>query len=797
MTNVTAHNIGLNSSFVEPEPFGQSPFGALRTINRNVPINSKTTGGLTKYPYSPVNNLYSRGETNNPVKAFSQTAACDFTMSADIFNITFRGFKRSTTPKRFHNKFHKVAVFKYDEAAVLDAQQNYHVGFNVSQLITNLFGKSKFTPITLGLSQVRNDPTNYPKNGNDRFAYPYNSMLQSIKPIVRFGQFSKTASVSGLMPSAADVPIKHKGTYVKGIQVLNTENISFDDTSYYVDTSTGHAVDRVPPTGEVLGSAFFNKSTFIGSFDITSQFLGENAHNPDYVSLYIKSPNVISPNIPLYNRGIFSVNSIVDVGASGDGGSGVFTVFISGVTRSRKVAPLFIGKKLVNEAAPLYIDTPLANEVTLFTKTTQPSSVMPLVTPGPSLSGGIDLTFAPPITGITPLYTTGPVASSSFVNLHIQNQSKDAVTSELFTAGRGIVTATGILFTSGIAHANNQIPLVFAPETSGTIPLYVKSAIPVSGDMPSGVSLKVRGRGPASGVATLLVHRKVVDANVPLLIDSERPNLASMDLNVEGFIDRFNTDENGSNPHLISKRDQLFDLGGTNSAGAEQTITKEIAAKTYNSNSLVSKNFNIYSHNANTNLDANHLFAQPGRGISYRTLDTDYTGKRLNTILPSDDPSVAAREVYKTNTNSNYTFFLDANNTDTWAQNYIVKQEIFDANGNYLVAANIPRMTTSNNPVQLIISTINGDGTISQNGEYGLKNVLYFNLALPANAGDVLRKEGGYEFRDPFYTLRSDLYDRAMQQTSTAFKKANLQSVKTKLLDLKLSKRDRLSLIHI
>ena len=202
MTNITSYQIG--SSVTSDDP---GAFGALRVIDR-VPATSKSaTGGITKYPYCAVNNIYARTETTD---AFEQIASCDFIMSSEISNLTFRINTRSTSPRRYNNTFHKVAIFKYDEAIRPEIQQHINPDFKLTQVTTNLFGKSKYVPLSLGLSKTDDDRINYSVGSTVDSDYSYNNMsaIQGTSPIIRFGDYSASSSISGLLPSAADNPIQ-------------------------------------------------------------------------------------------------------------------------------------------------------------------------------------------------------------------------------------------------------------------------------------------------------------------------------------------------------------------------------------------------------------------------------------------------------------------------------------------------------------------------------------------------------------------------------------------------------------
>jgi len=767
MTNITSYRIG--SSVTTDDP---SAFGALRVIDRVSATAKSATGGITKYPYCAVNNIYTRTENTN---AFEQVATCDFTMSSEISNLTFRINTRSTSPKRYNNTFHKVAVFKYDEVVRPEIQQHINPDFKLTQVNTSLFGKSKYVPLSLGLSKTEDDRINYSVGSTVDIDYSYNnvSAIQGTSPIIRFGDYSASSSISGLLPSAADGFVKNKGSYIRGLQVLNTENLFLNDSNYYMDISTGNSIYKVSDSGSPIGVAFFNRNSLLGGFDITHQKVGTLNDSPDFVSLHIKAATIAKNDIKLFNKGSISASGINGVMPSG------FTLSVSGNTQAINSLPLRIGQRLPTLEAPLYIKSPDArNLATLYTSVDQPNAKISFFTKTPPVTGNIPLTFAPPTTGITPLYVTGPVGSSSLSTLYTRSFSNDANRTTLFSSGVGVTNTNAVLFTSGITHANTNIPLVFAPETTGNIPLYVKSSIPISGQMPSGVSLLVGGSGTFNSNINLVVlsnfstraDSKFIGHNdsTSLLVSSETPTSKFIPLQTQGFI---KTTASNIVSSVLKRQIGLLDTGDTNGVGEEVAVNKDIGTSVNSSNSIIARGTNPYLDNIMS--FQQHKFVTMG---AQRKASISITPPDQSSKIITYDPTAQAVKIAASSSNSNTAFYEDAANNFAWESTGILNRVAYDANGTYLVNG-----TIKNNTIELAIYNINTDDTVSHG------DVVTFNPTLP-----VAKK---FNYDDVLLDLRTDLHNRVVANSSKKYSTANNDysnsNASVAIYDLRLSNRNR------
>ena len=762
MTNITSYQIGSSVTIDDP-----GTFGALRVIDRVAATSESTKGGLTKYPYCAVNNIYTRTEATN---AFEQVASCDFTMSSEISNLTFRINTRSASPKRYNNSFHKIAIFKYDEAVRPEIQQHVNPDFKLTEVSTNLFGKSKYVPLSLGLSKTDDDKVNYSAGSAMDSDYSYNNVEQGTSPIIRFGNYSASSSVSGLLPSAADNFVKNKGSYIRGLQVLNTENLFLNDSNYYMDTNTGNSIYKVSDSGSAIGAAFFNRNSLLGGFDITHQQIGTLNDSPDFVSLYINAATMAKSSIKLLNKGSISASGINGVMPSG------FSLSVSGNTQAVNFLSLRIGQRLPSLVAPLHVKSPdTQNLATLYTSVDQPNAAISIFTKTPAVTGHIPLTFAPPITGIMPLYVTGPVGANSLSTLYTRSFSHDANRVALFSSGIGITNTNSILFTSGIAHSNVQMPLVFAPETTSNIPLYVKSSLPVSGQMPSGVSLLVGGSGTFnSGISLVMSSNRIGNIFIghedftSLLVSSETPTSKFSPLQTQGFI---KTAASNTIDSVLKREIHPLDLGDADGIGEEEPIAKDVGSSVNHSNSIIARGTN--PHVDNLLRFQQHKFVT--MGVQRKTpVSTRPPGASLDII--TYDPTAQAVKTAVSTSNANAAFYQDAANNFAWESTKVLNRVAYDANGTYLVNG-----TVKNNNIELAIYDINADDTVSQGG------ILRFNPTSSAAEQS--------DYHDPLFDLRTHLHNRVVANSSTKYTTASNDysnsNASVAIYDLSLSDRNR------
>ena len=756
MTNLTYHKIGGVSSID-----GVGDFGATRVIDRQPAANKLSAGGITKYPYCAANNIYTRREATN---SYYQTATVDFLMSAKVSNLMFRINTRSLSGTRYNNSFHKIAAFKYDEEIRPEIQEHINPDFKITQN-TNVFGKSKFSPVSVGISNTLDDAVNYPDGQSIDTAYALDYVAQGSNPVVRFGDYSESPIVSGLLPSATDNFDEKKGSYTRGLQVLNTENLFLNDSNNYVDLDNGSNKYNSSVSGAPIGASFFSRNSLLGGFDITYQKTNNTNKGPDFVPLYIKSSKVSYQKTTLISKGY--------VGASGE-----FSLVASGNTQALNKMTLKIGQRLINTEIPLYIRPQnTENFISLNIKMTPPTARMSLSTKAPKLKGDVPLTFAKSPTGVTPLYGVGPIASGSETTLHVRSSSYDANRVSLFSDGVGGSNDNIVFFASGIAHSNTQIPLTFAPETTTNTPLYLKSSISASGL----VSLRTRARGPYNSGTTLTMDSIFADilrdpsqefgvgseASTSLFIDTEIPTSRFATLKTQGVL---KTIESNQQRYVLQNKTDLFDLGDIEGRGKEAAVAKDSGSTTSNTNSIIYRGTNTYTENLLRFRD--HGFNT--MAVQRKESTSIVPPNSINEIV-TYDPVANAVSTATTTTNSNSVFYKDAANDFAWQSTKVINRVAYDANGTYLVNGSV-----KGNNVELAIYDINSDDTVSHN------HVLRFNPTLVSS----INLEN-----DPLFSLRSDLYERVISNSSRAFTASSIDSsnVNTSIAiyDLQLSDSNR------
>ena len=756
MTNLTYHKVGGVSSID-----AVADFGATRTIDREPASNKRSAGGVTKYPYCAVNNIYTRRESTH---SHHQTATVDFLMSAKVSNLTFRINTRSLSGTRYNNDFHKIAVFKYDEEIRPEIQEHINPDFKLTQN-TNVFGRSKFSPAAVGVSSTSDDTVNYSDGQHIDSAYALDYVAQGSNPVVRFGDYSESPAVSGLLPSATDNFDERKGSYTRGLQVLNTENLFLNDSNNYVDRDDGSNKYNSSVSGAPIGASFFSRNSLLGGFDITYQKISNTNKGPDFVPLYIKSYKVSHKKTTLISKGY--------VGASGE-----FSLVASGNTQASNQMTLKVGQSLINTKTPLYIKPQsIDNFTSLNIKMTPPTARMSLSTKAPKIKGEIALTFAKSPTGVIPLYVMGPVASGSQTTLHVRSSSHDANRVSLFNDGVGGSNNNVTFFASGIAHSSTQIPLTFAPDTTNNTPLYLRSSISASGLVP----LRTRARGPYNSGTTLTMDSIFADvlrdsaqefgvgseASTSLFIDTEIPTSRFATLKTQGVL---KTIESNQQRYVLQNKTDLFDLGDIEGRGKEAAVAKDSGSTTSNTNSIIYRGTNTYTENLLRFRD--HGFNT--MAVQRKESTSIVPPNSINEIV-TYDPVANAVNTATVTTNSNSVFYEDAANDFAWQSTKVINRVAYDANGTYLVNGSV-----KGNNVELAIYNINDDDTVSHN------NILRFNPTLLSSTNLE---------NDPLFSLRSDLYERVISNSSKDFSVSSIDSSNINtaiaIYDLQLSDSNR------
>ena len=439
---------------------------------------------------------------------------------------------------------------------------------------------------------------------------------------------------------------------------------------------------------------------------------------------------------------------------------------------------LKVGQSLTKTEIPLYIRPQnVENFVSLNIKMTPPTARIPLATKAPKIKGEVPLTFAKSPTGVMPLYGVGPIASGSQTTLHVRSSSYDANRVSLFNDGVGGSNDNIAFFASGIAHSSTQIPLTFAPDTTSNIPLYLKASISASGL----VSLRTRARGPYSSGTTLTMDSMFADisrdplqefgvgseAFTSLFMDTEIPTSKFAPLKTQGVL---KTIQSNQKCYVLQNNTDLFDLGNIEGAGKEAIVSKDSGSTASDTNSIIYRGDNVYTDNLLRFKDHgfNTMAAQRKEPTSI------VPPNRINPII-TYDPVANAINTATITTNSNSVFYKDAANDFAWQSTKVINRVAYDANGTYLVNGSV-----KGNNIELAIYDINDDDTVSHN------NVLRFNPTLLSSTNLE---------NDPLFSLRSDLYERVISNSSRAFTASSIDSsninTSIAIYDLQLSDNNR------
>ena len=741
----TVNSVDINTNTIDFTSPGFD-IDALRAVE---PSPNKYDRAKSKYPYSPTVAI-TDSEVGDDYAARDKFVEFELSSSVEdpIFSIT----KRVLPRRRFANKFHKIATFQYDKSDLTDTQCEYLNRFYLEnfQNISNLKYISPFSPLPLGLSYDYSETWDK-DNGLTKGDIPH---TQNQNPIIRFGRSNVSSEITG----------GSKGTFSKSIQVVNTENLFYSDTSYYVDTEKGSLVYNEPPSGSWLGNTFFNTSNMMGSFDI---------QQPEYLPLFIQTFPMASGDFSLKTEG--HINS-----------SGLMTLKTHGVDVSTDSVPLWIGVKEKKQDISLYVRNQEGRDaLSLYINEVKPSGNIPFYVKAPDLSSNLKLTFAPPITGSMPLNISGPLPHSGTMPLLARGSGVIAGQAELFMSGAVISSGNATLYASGLGVHNSSIPLIMNTASNSNVPLYTRAPNPASGNL----TLRASGYAVNSGNMPLFVGTQfdINNNDAELFVSGPIRHSGQITLTTEGEVNTTNSNKVGDGNFEATLRSELFDRGSSDNSGRENAVSRTIANTTYLSNSI---NGNTLKSDVYTN---NRMLVDSSKSEdlwfmgSRPSIYTNYTGDNSIGHLVnknSVDPSLATLVYADDNMSSNAFYNHNYKYNDLSSQNTSIKQDAYDANGEYLVKAGM-----RDNDVEIGIYTINADGSVSQAGINGTESTLRTNPGLEASTTNDL----GDGILDPFTTLRTDIYNYIKDTYSSTYKTYNIDPnySEVSINDLKISKHNR------
>ena len=405
MTNI--NNFDINNSLISSESIldgdiFDSRVGPVRYILSNDDSNNYVNA---RYPYCGHANLYDSSSGGMRYTGEFLDYNLNATIPAD--SVSVRINKLEASHQRYKNNFHKVAVFSYDQDAINDAQEVYRTRRTVSEKDVNIFK-----------------------------SFGYNSFIP-------LPNYSNDNSIIAISKTSNDFTLEDDH------EVLNSENISFNDTSYYIDSDSGGLRYTVSPTGEPVGQSSIGHFSLLGGFDLDkdrylSLYINTDRNENELLKLVTKADEHINNNLNLNVSGVLGIESNSD-DMSLWTGAGENDIGVSLFTYSPEARPL-----------SLYIDTAssVASGISLITSTTH-------------VNNDISLTFSHPFTGGTSLYVD---------SFGVENSAMD---SYIFGVGTPFDDAS--VFVSGLGVASNNSTLyIKEPSSSGLSTLYIRN-IPASG----------------------------------------------------------------------------------------------------------------------------------------------------------------------------------------------------------------------------------------------------------------------------------------------------------------------------
>jgi hypothetical protein len=471
LTNIESFDLNTSTITYE-EPSSEFNVGALRYILKT---DDDFDYVNARYPYSNVVNFYD--STFEGAKYNNQRLEYD--LRATIKSVSASVSKRENTQNRYSNKFHKIAVFAYDEEPRDDVRELYRTKRTVTQKDANVykaFGRGKLVPV--------------PNTSN-------------INPIISIGKKSSSFG------------------FGDDHEILATENILQNDTSYYLDKESGDVEYNISPTGSFVGSASFNQASLLGGFDLDEdKFLSLN------ISSHLTDDSAIE-------------NFVFGHGFQ----SGVAPLLTEGVAGKNGQVSLYASSPSRQNSISTFINAPLSRPLSLFTYEIQPSAVATAFMRAPDADSSISLTMNNPKTGVIPMFLEAPSpANNSIPLVRVPTVSG---TLPAYIDGIGLKNSNASLYTNPVYAANNTATMTFSPGHSGDMSLFLARNLESSGNatlvMPnvlgvynSDISLWVGRNGDETNTSLFVKPERLYNSNVDLYVNSQTEYGSGAPLNVLG-----------------------------------------------------------------------------------------------------------------------------------------------------------------------------------------------------------------------------------------------------------------------
>lgn len=438
------------------EPSNDFDIGAIRYIS-NHPRNEKSHYVNAKYPYCSVVNYYSPSFNGNRYSG----SFLEYDLRSTIKSLSVIVSKNKKTQNRYSNKFHKIAVFAYDQESVEETRQSY----------SNFSGSTEFE--AFGRNRLLPVPSDSNKN-----------------PIISIGKKSQAFDI------------------VDDSEILTTENISSASTSYHINVETGEINYNVAPTGSFVGVSKFDQASLLGGFDLDDD---------RFLSLSIKSNPREEEGIPLTNVGNAVHSGVVNLSMQASAGqnnaaslwTGTFfkendTTLFTFTPHARPMS-LFVYEVQPSSVMSLFNRGPDFDGAISLAMNKPTSGVVPLSISGPVQDAeAMTLAWVPSFSGVTTMAISG---------LGFENNNATLFTDAVFASRTGIP----LTFSPGVS---GDISLFLARnlEASGDVSLVMPNVLGVDN---AAMPLKISKNTHEEDTELFIKSQEQINKDASLYVNSQ------------------------------------------------------------------------------------------------------------------------------------------------------------------------------------------------------------------------------------------------------------------------------------
>lgn len=426
LTNVNDFDI-KTGVVTHEEPSDEFDIGAIRYIS-NHPRNEKSHYVNAKYPYCSVVNYYSPSFDGLRYSGNS----LEYDLRSTIKSLSVIVSKNENTQNRYSNKFHKVAVFAYDQESFENTRESY-VDWASSNKF-KAFGSNRFLPV----------PSVSNKN-----------------PIISIGKKSRAFD------------------FVDDSEILTAENISSNSTQYHIDVESGEIKYNIPPTGSFIGTSSFDQASLLGGFDLDDD---------RFLSLTINSNPSEEEGATLTSVGSAVQSGVINLNIQSSAGENNAASLWTGTLFEEDDTTLVISAPYSRPMSLFMYEVKPSSVMSLFNRGPDFDGAISL-TMGKPTSGVVPLSISGPIQDTETMTlawvpTFSGVTTMTISGLGIENNDATLFTDAVFASKTGIP----LTFSPGVS---GDISLFLARnlEASGDISLVMPNVLGVdNGAMPLKIS---------------------------------------------------------------------------------------------------------------------------------------------------------------------------------------------------------------------------------------------------------------------------------------------------------------------